>query len=316
MNMTEPYGTYGDTAEGVCPFCGSSSLYFSEGKFTCFSCFSQGKTNEPDHEEERERIRKVCGCANTYFTSRLKPGSGFAASRNLGEAELERFSLGYDDGRLYAYLSRDCGFTDGEILESGLCRRSTDGELRFYDHFRYRITFPVFDENGGILGFGARRTREDNSPKYVNSPESPLFRKRNVLYGIHEFDRLSDTIFLVEGYMDVISLHRAGILNSAAVLGTAAGENLCPLLRKLGIRKVILCFDSDDAGRNATLRAIPALGRFFEVEVMGVEGAKDPDEYLKNHSGADFLGLKRKSAGSVIAENSGYDVETIVNMML
>jgi DNA primase len=211
-----------------------------------------------------------------------------------------RFGLGYsgtDRAALYRYLSAK-GY-DGELLrQSGLV--ISDKKGGYFDRFSDRLMFPIFDFQGKIIGFGGRIIGK-GEPKYLNSPETPIFSKSKSLYGIN-YARQSKAkaLILVEGYMDVIALHQNGFTNSTASLGTAFNSDHASVLRKY-CDSAILLFDSDEAGEKAVIRAIPVLSQAgLGVRALQLQGAKDPDEFLKKYGGEAFAKALENAGPAII----------------
>ncbi len=213
--------------------------------------------------------------------------------RGISKNARIKFGLGYslfkkDD--IYNFLKQK-GYDDDIILESGLVIKSKNNS--FFDRFFGRLIFPIIDVQGRVIGFGGRDlTDSKTSPKYLNSPDTPIFNKSYNLYSINiAKNNKNKELILVEGYIDVIALCQVGITNVVASLGTAFNENHIKLLKKYA-NKVIILFDSDDAGIKATLRAIPILiENGIYVRVAQVEDAKDPDEYISNFGANNFIKL-------------------------
>ena len=213
--------------------------------------------------------------------------------RGISKNARIKFGLGYslfkkDD--IYNFLKQN-GYDDDIILESGLVIKSKNNS--FFDRFFGRLIFPIIDVQGRVIGFGGRDlTDSKTSPKYLNSPDTPIFNKSYNLYSINiAKNNKNKELILVEGYIDVIALCQVGITNVVASLGTAFNENHIKLLKKYA-NKVIILFDSDDAGIKATLRAIPILiENGIYVRVAQVEDAKDPDEYISNFGTNNFIKL-------------------------
>ena len=213
--------------------------------------------------------------------------------RGISKNARIKFGLGYslfkkDD--IYNFLKQK-GYDDDIILESGLVIKSKNNS--FFDRFFGRLIFPIINVQGRVIGFGGRDlTDSKTSPKYLNSPDTPIFNKSYNLYSINiAKNNKNKELILVEGYIDVIALCQVGITNVVASLGTAFNENHIKLLKKYA-NKVIILFDSDDAGIKATLRAIPILiENGIYVRVAQVEDAKDPDEYISNFGANNFIKL-------------------------
>ena len=172
------------------------------------------------------------------------------------------------------------GYGDDELKEAFLCGKSerTGG---YFDYFRGRIIFPIIDNFSNVIAFGGRALG-DGKPKYLNTSDTPVFKKSRNLFALN-FARnaCADSLILCEGYMDVIAVHMAGFPNAVATLGTALTTEQARLMAKY-TKKVILSYDSDEAGVSAAKRAIPILtDAGLEVKMLRMEGAKDPDEYIK-----------------------------------
>jgi len=180
------------------------------------------------------------------------------------------------------------GFNLSDMVESGLAKTNPKG--RSYDRFRGRLMFPILDVDSHVVGFGGR-VMDQGEPKYLNSPETPLFDKSRQLYGIHAVRKARHKeIIIVEGYMDVLSLHQAGFSQAVGVLGTALTPHHTRLLKRINCNSVTLLFDKDQAGVRAVLRAIPILVEAgFKVKCLQVTGdAKDPDDFLQMYGPARF----------------------------
>lgn len=247
-------------------------------------------------EEERKRadlranLLEINKKAAMYFHHQLKSEKGkiglkYFNERGLDNETIVRFGLGYStktSNDLYQYM-KTFGYSDDILKESGLFSFSEKGT---YDKFWNRVMFPILDINSRVIGFGGRVMGE-GEPKYLNSPETKIFEKSRNLYGMN-FARISRKPYLLicEGYMDVIALHRAGFTNAVAALGTAFTDQHAMLIKRY-VKEVVLTFDSDGAGRKATLRAIPILKRAgIAMKVLDMTPYKDPDEFIKN-LGAD-----------------------------
>ncbi len=220
-----------------------------------------------------------------------KIANEYLNKRGINKNTRIKFGLGYslfkkDD--IYTFLKEN-NYDDNIILESGLVVKNKNNQ--FFDRFFGRLMFPIIDIQGRVIGFGGRDlTNNKNTAKYLNSPDTPIFNKSYNLYSINiAKNNKNKELILVEGYMDVIALCQVGITNVVASLGTAFNENHIRLLKKYA-NKVILLFDSDDAGVKATLRAIPILvENGIYVRVAQVENAKDPDEYISKFGAKSFL---------------------------
>lgn len=234
----------------------------------------------------KNRLMEINKEAAKYYYYQLKSERGQAArqylsDRGLSEETIKSFGLGYanrfsDD--LYHYLKK-LGYEDELLKQSGLV--SFDEVRGGHDKFWDRIMFPIMDVGNRVVGFGGRVMGNGN-PKYLNSPETIIFDKSRLLYGLNRARRSRETYFLIcEGYMDVIALHQAGFTNAVATLGTAFTEYHAALIRRY-TGEVILTFDNDKAGIQAALRAIQILRDYgLSVKVVDMHPYKDPDEFIK-----------------------------------
>lgn len=253
----------------------------------------------------REKIFAINKLAAHFFYDCLNSHDGKEAvsyldHRNVSLNIRKRFGLGCSPGKwdsLYKFLLSN-GYEPDIIKLSGLVVEDTDKKV-YRDKFRARLMFPILNAMGEITGFGGRITGDGNV-KYLNSPETPVFEKRKNLYGIN-FARKSKAkeFILVEGYMDVISLHQAGFTNAVASLGTAFNKEHANLMKKYA-QKAVLLFDSDSAGVTAALRAIPELeGSGIACRVLTLKGAKDPDEFISTYGADAFAKALTEASGSV-----------------
>ncbi len=217
----------------------------------------------------------------------------YLAGRGLQEESLRKFGVGMAPNRWDAVLlgGQSAGFKIEELFEAGLLRRNKRGA---YDHFRQRITFPIRDQRGRVLGFGARAQRREERAKYVNSPESDLFRKSSMLYGIDlaraEIAKAKRAI-VVEGYTDVIALHQAGVEETVAIMGTAITPEQLKMLGAL-TDTVVLALDADRAGADAMIRAQRVAGdRGMDLRVAAMPEDSDPADMLAEGRGEEFRAL-------------------------
>ena len=319
----------GSNYKGVCPFHNEKTPSFvvSETKqiYTCFGCGASGdvlsfveKYYGLDFKGSVEMLAKEYGIslegafrssgnrdelyeinrqAALFFFRAMRsganPGYTYMKRRGISEETLNEFGIGYADGEwssLYDHL-RSMGYRDDKLLELGLISRSDKG--RCYDKFRNRVIFPIINTGGKVIGFGGRIIGE-GEPKYLNSQESAVFRKKNNLYGLNlsrkEAGR-QDAIILVEGYMDVVSLYQAGVRNVSASLGTALTENQAKLIRRY-TKNVILSYDADSAGQNAAFRGLDVLYKAgCRARVLKVTNGKDPDEFIRKNGRKAFADL-------------------------
>ena len=243
-------------------------------------------------EELKSKVYKINEISAEFYHQNLykttaKIAQEYIKKRKLNQETLEAFQIGYS-GRvdeMYKFL-REKGFGEKEILESGLVIKNDNGTYK--DRYRNRLMFPICDVRGRVIGFGGR-VLDDSKPKYINSPENIVYSKGRHLFGLNIAKKESaKKILIVEGYMDVISLHQRGIKNVVGALGTALTEQQGWLLRKT-TEQVILGFDADGAGQNAIARSMEILQNMgCDMRVLQIEGAKDPDEYIIKYGEGRF----------------------------
>jgi len=241
----------------------------------------------------RSRLLEVNKEAGKFYFVQLRNESGQAAmkyltNRGLSEETIKNFGLGYarpGQDLLYRYL-KNKGFDDDLLRQCGIFNFDERHGMR--DKFWSRVIFPIMDVNHRIIGFGGRVMGE-GEPKYLNSPETPVFDKGRNLYGLnHARTSRKNNIILCEGYMDVISMHQAGFNQAVASLGTAFTQGQANLLKRY-TKEVLLTYDSDKAGVKAALRAIPILRQAgLTGKVINLEPYKDPDEFIKNLGAEEF----------------------------
>jgi DNA primase len=240
--------------------------------------------------------------AQTFFVKQLqgtaegKLARAYLEDRGLDKATIERFGIGYAPSGGDALLRHVKGkYAEKLLAESGLVSRGEGGRL--FDRFRRRITFPIANESGKIVAFGCRALGDDQ-PKYLNSPETPIYSKSNVLYHLDrakEALRRSDFAVLVEGYMDAIAVARAGISNVVASCGTSLAEPQIKLLGRF-TKRVIVNYDPDNAGQAATERSIAILlEQDFEVRVLALPGKADPDKFIREQGADAYMKLLKES---------------------
>ena len=254
-------------------------------------------------EELKAKVYKVNEFAANYYHENLyKPESKIAQEyikkRKLTNETLKSFQIGFSGkfNELYNALKKQ-GFEEREILESGLVNKNDNG--KYIDRYRNRLMFPICDVRGRVIAFGGR-VLDDSKPKYINSPENIVYSKGRHLFGLNVAKK-SDVkkILIVEGYMDVISLHQRGVKNVVASLGTAMTQQQGWLLRKSS-EQIILSFDSDEAGLSAKMRALDILQNMgCDIRILQMEGAKDPDEYIIKYGSARFQSLIEKALSVV-----------------
>ncbi|AFZ20809.1 DNA primase [Allocoleopsis franciscana] len=267
------------------------------------------KTLEPEQRESlqrqlslREQLYEILALATAFYQHALRQPQGQAAleylksERRLCEETIQQFQLGYAPGgweTLYKYLVEQKGKPVHLVEQAGLIAPRKE-DRGYYDRFRDRLMIPIHDTQGRIIGFGGR-TLKDEQPKYLNSPDTPLFDKGKTLFALDKArDAISkqDKAVVVEGYFDAIALHAAGITNVVASLGTALSEQQVKLLlRYTESKQIILNFDADKAGTQASLRAIEEIADLaykgqVQLRVLNLPGGKDADEFLSHFPNA------------------------------
>ncbi len=332
---------HGRIYKGLCPFHSektpSFTVYPDTQSYYCFGCGAGGDiisfTREingltyveavkmlaqqsgmplPDEDDKlsrlKSRIYEMNKLAARYFHANLNSEMGknariYLRQRKLSDKTIVNFGLGYapaDWQGLTNHL-KSKGYTEDELVAAYLAARSSKGNL--YDIFRDRIIFPIIDLRGNVIAFGGRRMGDEGGPKYLNSGDTPVFKKSNGLFALNLAKKSGkDTFILAEGYMDVISLHQAGFNNAIATLGTALTAQQAKLIADYA-KNVVISYDSDEAGQKATRRAMEIFSKEdVAVSVLQMEGAKDPDEYIKKFGSASFELLIEKA-------NSALDFE-------
>jgi DNA primase len=216
---------------------------------------------------------------------------GYLARRGVTPETAEQFGLGYSDrsGRALLRLYEHRSFLAAQMDQAGLVGKRQDGSM--YDRFRNRLMFPIHNESGKIIGFGGRALAAEEEPKYLNSPETPIYKKSYVLYNLHrakEAIRKDDRVILVEGYMDAIGVTAAGFRGVVASCGTALTAQQVQALKR-HTQKIVVNFDPDAPGANAAERSISLLlEEGMQVRIMELDGGLDPDEYCKQRGAAAY----------------------------
>ncbi len=330
----------GSNLFGLCPFHGEKTPSFSvapdKGIYYCFGCHKGGGVinfemeieglsypdavralaqragmEVPDDEEYQSRYRKqerlwaLAKEAARFFVTQLYAPTGaeglrYAQSRGMSKGTLTRFGIGFapDSWDSLCKAMRAKGYTDEELKDAGLVSVSQkNGNI--FDRFRNRLMFPIIDVRGNVIGFGGR-VMDNSTPKYLNSPETEIFNKRKNLFALNIAKKTKlGYLILVEGYMDAIALHQYGFDCAVASLGTSLTEEHAVLLSRY-TEQVVLIYDGDEAGQNATRRAIPMLERAgLQVKVLQMRDAKDPDEFLKKFGADRFKLLLEESSNRV-----------------
>ncbi len=319
---------YGTALKGLCPFHKEKTPSFTvqdhKGIYYCFGCHASGDIIQfisetekldfsevigqlanlagmqlPKHspvEQKREErkigLLEIIAKANEWFGRQLKLSTNHHAyeyfqNRGINDSDIKEFSLGYAPSKgLLAFLIKS-GFSNELAVEAGLAIKTDAND--YIERFRARIIFPIRNQKNQIVGFGGRTLNAEIMPKYLNSPETPLFKKNNLLYAAdiaRKTTLLKERVIVVEGYMDAIFMHKAGFNETVAALGTAFNEIHLQLLWKLA-NEVIICFDGDEAGKKAMLKAahtaLPILTPGLSLKFCFLPMEKDPDEILHQY---------------------------------
>lgn len=324
---------------GLCPFHSektpSFNIYSENGSFYCFGCGAGGDVitfvmkienldymeavrflaqragmTMPDtgyddsmnrlrtriYEANREAARFFYGCLNSPEGAEAR---NYLAGRQLLPKTIVHFGLGYSPKSRYSLCNhlKSKGFKESEIVAANLAFQSKSGK-GIYDRFSDRVMFPIIDLRGNVIAFGGR-LMGDGKPKYLNTSDTPVFKKSNNLFSLNNAKNSGGrTLILCEGYMDVIAVNQAGFTNAVATLGTALTSEQAILMKRYA-DEVVICYDADEAGQKATARAIEILRNAgIQVRVLTVPEGKDPDEFIKKHGengSAAFKNLLEKS---------------------
>lgn len=313
----------GKNVIGLCPFHNektpSFTLYPENGSFYCFGCSVGGdvitfimrmenldyieavrllaeragmQMPEDGYDDSlgrlKTRVLEINRETARFFHKQLMTSAGAAGrsyltARGMDQGTIRRFGLGYapDSGFALVNHLRGKGYDPQELVQANVAGQSKKGHA--YDRFRGRVMFPIIDLRGNVVAFGGR-ILTDEKPKYINTADTPVYHKSDGLFAMN-FAKDSGTrqLILAEGYMDVISLHRAGFANAIASLGTSLTEGQARVIKRYA-DEVVICYDADEAGQRAAQRAIPILkGAGLFVKVLTVPGNKDPDEFMRAH---------------------------------
>lgn len=330
----------GSNYKGLCPFHNEKTPSFtvSEEKqiFHCFGCGEGGdvfsfimkqeniefvdalkiladnanielKRNNvnPELEKSKNILLEINREAARHFYRNLfnnRVAYDYLLNRGINKDVIKTFGIGYsiDSWNNLLDFLKDKGYEEKDVEKAGLItyHKKTD---RYFDKFRGRIIFPIINIRGDIIGFGGRSIDSKNQPKYLNSPETQVFSKGNNLYALNVAKNYNknQNIILVEGYMDVVSLYKYGIKNSVASLGTALTENQVNLLKRYS-REIYICFDSDNAGKKATDKAIDVMKNMnISPRIINLPENLDPDDFIKKFGLSDFNKLINKSMTSI-----------------
>ena len=261
------------------------------------------RREDPDLPSKK-RILEMNRVAARFFHSCLtdpnigRPGMEYlVGKRKLDMATIKHFGLGYAPDGFFSLTNhmKSLGYKPEELQYAFLCGKSQKGN--YYDYFRNRVMFPIIDTSGNVIGFGGR-VLDDSKPKYLNTSDTPAFKKSRNLYALNFAKNAaaqSDEMILCEGYMDVIALHSAGYETAVATLGTALTDEQARIMSKY-TKRVVISYDSDEAGQKATARATGILSDVgIDVRMLRLTDAKDPDEYIKKFGKIKFDGLLKSS---------------------
>jgi DNA primase len=323
---------------GLCPFHGEKTASFSvapeKGIYYCFGCHKGGGPvnfmmeieglsypdavralakragmEVPEDEQyqsryrQQERLWALMKEAARFFHAQLYTPAGeqcleYTCKRGLSKAIITNFGIGFAPNSWNALVDamRKKGYTDQELRDADLVGEKNG---RIYDRFRNRLMFPIIDVRGNVIGFGGR-VLDDSKPKYLNTSETLIFNKRKNLFGMNLAKKTKqEYMILVEGNIDVVTLHQYGFDNAVASLGTSLTEEHAALLSRY-TEQIVLTYDGDEAGQRATKRAIPMLEKVgIRVKVLNMRDAKDPDEFLHKFGPEAFRQLLEESSNRV-----------------
>lgn len=351
IGQVTPLKLAGKSYKGLCPFHREKTPSFhvdrDKGLFYCFGCGTGGdvfkfltlterftfpeavehvasrvgielprRKNRTPRENDKDDLLAAIDDASEAFHQALgfpdNPAAMYLQQRRVPKEIVTKYGFGYAPDSWDYILRRLSGKHGEQKLEKAGLITPRKEKTGFYDRFRNRLIIPIHTETGALAGFGGR-SLDNQDPKYLNSPESEVFNKSRLLYNLHrsrDAMRKIDRAILVEGYFDAIAIDHAGVPGVVASMGTSLTLGQASLLRRF-TRRVVICYDGDEAGRNATLRAAPVLlSAGLYVEVLDLMGEKDPDTLVQNHGVDRFLellsnttdifqfGLKEWSAGS------------------
>ena len=323
---------------GLCPFHSektpSFTVYPNTQSYYCFGCGNGGDVitfiknyenldyieavklladragmqmpddSSQDDSYRKKRILEANRQAAKFFFKTLNSDAGreariYLRRRGLSDETITRFGIGYapDDWSQLKDFLISKGFKENELVDASLCSMGRNG--RTFDFFRSRVMFPVIDVRGQVVAFSGR-TMGTDSRKYVNTKDTPVFKKSKILFGMNLAKNAgTKRVILVEGQMDVISLHQAGFTDAVATLGTAITDEHALMLSRY-VEEVLVCYDADEAGQKATRRAIDTLRLAgIPTRVIQLEGGKDPDEIIREKGSSAFKSALDKASGSM-----------------
>jgi DNA primase len=320
----------GNNYSACCPFHDEKTPSFSVNQtkqfYYCFGCKASGNVISflmeynkqsfseavidlaqaaniklPNVDVHQVDIAKINSLAANFYSKSLKASDktiNYLKKRNITGISAKNFNLGFGTQEwdsLYQFLKNK--YKEDDLLASGLISK---GKNAIYDKFQKRLIFPIKNHQGKVVAFGGRSLSDEHMPKYLNSPETNIFKKSQVLYGLYECiqkDQLEE-IIIVEGYLDVIKLHQHEITNAVAALGTSFSTSHIALLNRY-TKKIIFCFDGDKAGLEAAKKALQLTSSFVSKEIqinfIILKNNHDPDSYIDAYKKEGFLELMRKS---------------------
>ena len=332
---------------GLCPFHNEKSPSFSvsteNSYFHCFGCGAGGdiitfvmKIDNLDYVEAvkllaeragleipqdsmdssisklRTRVLEINRETARFFHSSLMNEQGklaldYLLKRGLSIKLIRHFGLGYASDTRFELVNhlKKLGFKNDEMESANIAFLSKNGNP--IDRFNSRVMFPIIDLRGNVVAFGGR-ILTDEKPKYINSSDTPVYHKSSGLFAMNFAKNSKNGLILAEGYMDVISLHQSGFTGAIASLGTALTTEQAKIISKYS-KDVTICYDSDEAGKKATLRAIPILRKAgLKIKVLTIEGGKDPDEFIKN------AGKDGPAKFSALLTKAPSDLDYLINL--
>lgn len=318
---TPSFTVYPDTRSFYCFGCGAGgeaisfirkieNLDFIEAvKLLADRAGMQMPDDGYDDSLAKHRVRLLAANreAARYYHSVLVSPQGkqaydYYTNRGLSNSTIRHFGLGYapDSWDSLIRHMRDKGFTNSELFDAGLVRKSEkDGKVRYYDYFRNRVMTPIIDLRGNVIAFGGR-VLDDSKPKYLNTNDTLVYKKTNTVFALNFAKNGNpDSLIVCEGYMDVIALHQAGFTNAVATCGTALTKEQAGLISRYA-DEIIISYDNDSAGQEATEKALRIFGETgVKIRVLKLEGGKDPDEIIKNFGKERFKALLNGAANDI-----------------
>jgi len=265
----------------------------------------------------KNRIYEANREAARFYNQQLYTQQGAKAlkylySRGLTDTAIRHFGLGYSPPSRFELLNhlKSKGFKEDELVKANLANKSKNGN-GYYDSFSDRVMFPIIDLRGNVIAFGGRVMAADIQPKYLNTSDTPVFSKKNNIYALNFAKKKirNDRIILVEGYMDVIAMHNAGFEETVATLGTALTKEQAKIISRY-CKEIVICYDSDNAGQQATERAIDIFRSVgLNIKILTVPNGKDPDEFMKTY------GDEGHSRFSYLLSKCGNDIEYRINKL-